>query len=46
MPESVLAILKLVFLAALYLFLARIVRAVWVEIFAERRTAVDTRRTS
>ncbi len=39
MPESVLAILKLVFLAALYLFLARIVRAVWVEIFAERRTA-------
>lgn len=38
MPESVLAVLKLVFLAALYLFLARIVRAVWVEIFAERRT--------
>ena len=39
MPESVLTILKLVFLAGLYLFLARIVRAVWVEIFAERRTA-------
>ncbi len=40
MPESVLTVLKLVFLAALYLFLARIVRAVWVEIFAERRTAI------
>jgi hypothetical protein len=41
MPESVLTILKLVFLAALYLFLARVVRAVWVEIFAERRTALE-----
>ncbi len=41
MPESVLTVLKLVFLAALYLFLARIVRAVWVEIFAERRSALD-----
>jgi pSer/pThr/pTyr-binding forkhead associated (FHA) protein len=46
MPESVLAILKLVFLAALYLFLARIVRAVWVEIFAERRTVVDAETNS
>ena len=41
MPETVLTVLKLVFLAALYLFLARIVRAVWVEIFAERRTAIN-----
>lgn len=41
MPESVLAILKLVFLAALYLFLARVVRAVWVEIYAERRSAAE-----
>ena len=38
MPSSVLAILKLAFLALLYLFLARVVRAVWVEIYAERHT--------
>jgi FHA domain len=31
----------LVFLAALYLFLARVVRAVWVEIYAERRSAAE-----
>ena len=41
MPESVLTILKLVFLAVLYLFLARVVRAVWVEIYAERRSAAE-----
>ena len=41
MPETVLALLKLVFLLALYLFLARVVRAVWVEIFAERRSAAE-----
>lgn len=38
MPSSVLAVLKLAFLALLYLFLARVVRAVWVEIYAERRS--------
>ncbi len=42
MPESVLAVLKLVFLAVLYLFLARVIRAVWVEIFAERRSAAES----
>ena len=41
MPEPVIAILKLVFLAALYLFLARVVRAVWVELYAERRSAAE-----
>jgi FHA domain len=41
MPESVLAVLKLVFLAVLYLFLARVIRAVWVEIYAERRSAAE-----
>ena len=41
MPSSVLAILKLAFLALLYLFLARVVRAVWVEIYAERRTLAE-----
>ena len=44
MPETVLALLKLVFLLALYLFLARVVRAVWVEIFAERRSAAENVR--
>lgn len=42
MPESVLAVLKLVFLAVLYLFLARVIRAVWVEIYAERRSAAES----
>jgi pSer/pThr/pTyr-binding forkhead associated (FHA) protein len=41
MPASVLAILKVVFLIVLYLFIARVVRAVWVEIFAERRTLAE-----
>jgi FHA domain len=41
MPTSVLAILKVVFLIVLYLFIARVVRAVWVEIFAERRTLAE-----
>ena len=45
MPESVLAALRLVFLAALYLFLARVLRAVWVEIFAERRSAAESVRS-
>jgi pSer/pThr/pTyr-binding forkhead associated (FHA) protein len=38
MPATVLGLLKIVFLIFLYLFIARVVRAVWVEIFAERRT--------
>jgi pSer/pThr/pTyr-binding forkhead associated (FHA) protein len=42
MPTSVLAILKVVFLIVLYLFIARVVRAVWVEIFAERRTLAES----
>lgn len=41
MPATVLAALKLIFLLFLYLFLARVVRAVWVEIFAERRTVAE-----
>lgn len=41
MPESVLVICKIVFLAVLYLFIARVVRAVWVEIFAERRALAE-----
>ena len=41
MPASVLAILKVVFLIVLYLFIARVVRAVWVEIFAERRSLAE-----
>ena len=45
MPGPVLGALKLVFLAALYLFLARVVRAVWVEIYAERRSASEGIRT-
>ena len=36
MPVAVLSILKLCLLAVIYLFLARVVRAVWVEIRAER----------
>ncbi len=45
MPEAVLAILRLVFLAGLYLFLARVLRAVWVEIFAERQSAANAVRS-
>lgn len=41
MPATVLAALKLIFLLFLYLFLARVVRAVWVEIFAERQTVAE-----
>lgn len=42
MPDSVLAVLKLVLLAVLYLFLARVIRAVWVEIYAERRSGAES----
>ncbi|HUQ40852.1 MAG TPA: FHA domain-containing protein [Acidimicrobiales bacterium] len=35
MPESLLTILKFVFLAVLYLFFIRVLRAVWVETTAE-----------
>ena len=41
MPSSVLAVLKVAFLALLYLFIARVVRAVWVEIYAERRSLAE-----
>lgn len=41
MPSSVLAVLKIAFLALLYLFIARVVRAVWVEIYAERRSLAE-----
>lgn len=41
MADSVLTILKLAFLAGLYLFLARVVRAVWVEIHAERGSLAE-----
>ena len=41
MPESILTILKLCFLAVLYLFLARVLRAVWVEIFADRKAVAE-----
>lgn len=41
MPASVLALLKIVFLLGLYLFIARVVRVVWVEIFAERRSLAE-----
>lgn len=36
MSDSVLTVLKICFLVVLYLFIARVVRAVWVEIFSER----------
>jgi hypothetical protein len=42
MPTSVLAVLKIVFLLGLYLFIARVVRAVWVEIYAERRSLAES----
>jgi FHA domain len=45
MADSVLAILKVAFLAGLYLFLARVVRAVWVEIHAERGSLAERVRT-
>ena len=45
MADSVLAVLKIAFLAGLYLFLARVVRAVWVEIHAERGSLAERVRT-
>ena len=39
MPVAVLGVLKLCLVAVIYLFLARVVRAVWVEIRAERSPA-------
>ena len=45
MSDSVLTVLKLAFLAGLYLFLARVVRAVWVEIHAERGSLAERVRT-
>lgn len=45
MADSVLTVLKLAFLAGLYLFLARVVRAVWVEIHAERGSLAERVRT-
>ena len=41
MPESILTILKICFLAMLYLFLARVLRTVWVEIFADRKAVAE-----
>lgn len=43
--DSVLTVLKLAFLAGLYLFLARVVRAVWVEIHAERGSLAERVRS-
>src|SRR5207302_11129289 len=40
MPESLLTILKFCFLALLYLFLFRVVRAVWAEVKGLPRAAV------
>ena len=37
MPTAVLSILKLCLLAVIYLFIARVVRAVWVEIRTDRQ---------
>ena len=45
MSDSVLTVLKLAFLAGLYLFLARVVRAVWVEIHAERGSLAERVRS-
>lgn len=45
MADSVLTVLKLAFLAGLYLFLARVVRAVWVEIHAERGSLAERVRS-
>ena len=45
MSDSVLTVLKLAFLAGLYLFLARVVRAVWVEIHAERCSLAERVRS-
>jgi hypothetical protein len=45
-PESLLTILKFCFLALLYLFLLRVLRAVWAEVAGPRATRRDTGRAA